>query len=574
MRAASRRGLFRVHAWIGLNLGLLLFVICFSGTVAVFSAELSWLADPGLRVAPPANGDERRPLSWQGMHDAVAAAHPHGRIVSLHAPDGDGFAAIALLAYAADDHRIALVNPYTGRVQGHRSSVTLSGILRIFHKQLYLVPTVAGWHGTLAVGALGLPLLLAAITGIVSVRRWWRALVTVRTGRSARLFWSDMHRATGLWSLLIALLLCITGLWYFAEIVMERTKLLPDEPRAARVSAETMRQMPADLLPLDLDRAVALAQTAYPALTIMQVRLPVRPGDALVMTGPAEAWLSRERANAVQMNPYTGDILQIHRAIDLDAFPRWVEMADPLHFGTFAGLTSRILWFVAGLLLSGGILAGLYGAWLRLRQNTVLPPQTRLIAIVVVLPTLGLLLAAMYGSWAYSGGFMRQAQRTIQIVTLAQPVLGARQTTLYWIDPAATRADGVMTVSLRFAGAAQPNLRQVRLWLDDTPQGEPALLLSDRATARLTLPTGRCADGCRLQLVIEDWDGLRQQAVLPLRLDDPALLQGAAPMPAAETMGAGSKAVLAIFVLCLLLPVWGWVVLQWRLNGARPASRT
>ena len=64
MTGNTRKILYRVHSWLGLNLGLLAFVLCLTGTVAVFGPELTWLTEPALRVAPPPP-DQRPALSWQ-----------------------------------------------------------------------------------------------------------------------------------------------------------------------------------------------------------------------------------------------------------------------------------------------------------------------------------------------------------------------------------------------------------------------------------------------------------------------------------------------------------------------------
>ena len=130
---------------------------------------------------------------------------------------------------------------------------------------------------------------------------------------------------------------------------------------------------------------------------------PRRPGHPLVLAGSGDGVLLRDGTEGVALDPTTGAVLQIRDAAGLTPLQRWVNTADPLHFGTFGGVVTRILWLVAGLLTSAGILAGLIGAWLRLdrRQAGGPPGRVRMGALATILPCLGLLLAAIHGSWVY-----------------------------------------------------------------------------------------------------------------------------------------------------------------------------
>ena len=47
------------------------------------------------------------------------------------------------------------------------------------------------------------------------------------------------------------------------------------------------------------------------------------------------------------------------------------DIADPLHFGTWGGTTTKILWFIFGLSVSGLIVLGLYLSIPRNKQNSL-----------------------------------------------------------------------------------------------------------------------------------------------------------------------------------------------------------
>ncbi|MEQ9557382.1 MAG: PepSY domain-containing protein [Rhodospirillales bacterium] len=415
MTGGARKALYRVHSWLGLNLGLLAFVLCLSGTVAVFGPELTWLTDPAYRVDPPPAA-ERKTLSWQKIHDSVRQAYPDGVIRRIAAPRGERWAARAMVHHGAGGLRVVLVDPYSGQVQGQRSTFNAQSFFRLFHKQFYIVPTVQGLHGILIVGPLGLVLLLSAVTGLLSIKRWWRALVRLRADQGCRVLWSDLHRFAGTWSLVVAVVLAVTGIWYLAEWGLHKAEVLTEDAKPTRLSASALNSLPPSPKALDLDQLQALVWRAYPQLDIAAVTLPRRLADPVIFQGQAEAWLVRARANQVHMNPYTGDILTIRRATDLDAFDRWVETADPLHFGIWGGLATRIIWLITGLLLSGGILAGMYGMWLRRRANQRSRPRPWT-ALAAILPTVAVIAAAIQGTLAY--GLAQQHRAQIMSETLA-----------------------------------------------------------------------------------------------------------------------------------------------------------
>ena len=551
MEARSRRLVFQIHAWIGMNLGLLLFVVCFSGTIAVFSKELSWLVDPGLRVQPPP-GREGKTLSWQDMYDRVTAVHPHAAIVALQPPAGDRSVAKAAILYGPDDQRLVLINPYTGAIQGHRSSFNLSSFFRIFHKQLYIVPVNLGFHGTLVVGVLAILLLVGAITGLLSIKRWWRAFLTLRQGRSPRLFWSDLHRLTGVWPLLVTLILSLTGIWYWAETILDSAGILAhDAPSAAREAASPQHRG-TFVRPLDLDELIARAQSAYPSLTINQIRIPSRFGDPLVLSGQADAWLVRDRANRIEIDPYEGTILNIQKAEDLSLPQRLIDTADPLHFGDFGGLTSKIVWFVSGLALSAGILAGFYGACLRLRERHRLgfpSPQRWALAI---LPTAGLLVLSLYGTIAYGGVALLSAHQAIEATLMGRATLGPWQAMVYRYD-----TQGDTRLAILFEGDGSANFQTARLWLDSDPQARrdlPTHRLQDRLWTQVPPGALSCERPCTLGLELKAWTGETYSTSFPVV---EASLRTA--LPQATGIPIGEKIVILIFAALLLASLCGWL---------------
>jgi len=357
----TNRFWFTLHGWLGAQFGLILFVVLFSGSLATVAHEIDWLLNPALRFAP-----KQTPVGLGQIVAAAEQAYPALSAWFVYAPRNRYTAAeVQMWNPRADDFteglRRVYVNPYSGEVQGVTGWFNVQRTLRNFHMGLSM-PVI----GLYLVGAFGLFLLASVVTALFFYKRWWRRFFVLRTDRGARVFWSDAHRAGGLWSLWFTLVISLTGIWYLVEMAMfdAGTGLsdIPDPPPALTETELASYGEAPERLPLG--RLIATAEESYPGWEIVSVYLPEQPDAAVRFTGHADAWLVRDRANNVYVNPYDGSLMGIYRAEDLSLAYRWVHTADPLHFGDFGGLATKLVWAIFGLLSSGLTLTGAY-LWCR-----------------------------------------------------------------------------------------------------------------------------------------------------------------------------------------------------------------
>ena len=171
-----RKILFRLHGWLGLNIGLLLFVVCFSGSFATLSHEIDWLLNPAIR-----SETRNEPYNWTAMYDAVTNAFPGGVISGIYAPVGHGFAALAYVSFTNGQSRKAYLDPYMGALQGHTNFFTVQRFFRTFHRRFF-----DGKRGIVIVTLTAFILLVSSLSGFCFYKGWLKQLFSLRTDRGPR----------------------------------------------------------------------------------------------------------------------------------------------------------------------------------------------------------------------------------------------------------------------------------------------------------------------------------------------------------------------------------------------------
>ena len=230
----------KLHLWLSLPLGIIISIICLSGAALVFERDITQALQRSLyTVVPPS--EDTQPLSPSQL-----ATHIQAQVSdSLH---------LSSLLLSANPHETAFasfretgrkqlsVNPHTGEVLGWTQSYPFFQTMRKLHRWLLDPPASKGEKsvGKIIVGITTLVMVFILISGlIIWIPRTRKALknrLSVSCTKGWRRFWYDSHVAIGFYSTLFLLVMALTGLtWSFGWYRTATYSLFGETPSSTQV---------------------------------------------------------------------------------------------------------------------------------------------------------------------------------------------------------------------------------------------------------------------------------------------------------------------------------------------------
>lgn len=373
-KKSARKKLYELHTWVGFHLATIMFVVLLTGTVATISNEIDWLFQHDMKVAP-----EGEKVSWGEMTEAVQAAYPDANITRIQAMMGDHFAYRADVTDAYGVRRYVHVNQWTGEVTGATHPLTVQRVFRDLHRYLFM----PGLIGLPIVCSMAFILCISLYTGLKTSRNWRTLMTRVRFSKGARTAVGDAHKASGLWGIWFFIVIIITSFWYLAEwgAALGGQRFVPERP------AIPIEQSAAygDVLPLhDTNAVIEAAQTAMPSLKIDNIIFSSRANAPILVNGSRGNPILRNRANQVYLDPVTLDPLKVQYSEDI-GWVAWLnETADPIHFGFFGGLPTKLIWFIFGIAMSGLSATGVWLTYKRLKAISISRAQIATFPIFIL----------------------------------------------------------------------------------------------------------------------------------------------------------------------------------------------
>lgn len=347
----KKKTFFKVHSWIGIRLSILFFIVCFSGTLATLSNEMDWLFNPEIRATP-----QKELASRNLIMENFKKTYPEGQVTFWNHTE-EAYLCDILQKKENGIGSYVFANPYTGEIQGE-TQMTIQRYFRNLHYYLFIPFQI----GNFTVLIFGFLLLISLVTALVFYKKWWRKLFELKTGKGPLVFFRSLHRLVGVWSVPLTLLFSITGIWYFLERTNTANIGRLVNPRAPKVEVlEKAKEAGTnDSKTIDYDKAIQIAKMEIPNLKLGFIVPSRGTSGTIYITGKTDVPLVRPRANRVYINPNTYEVVSVQKATEIGALMYLNDIADPLHFGYWGGLTTKIIWFIFGMGITGLIGSGIW----------------------------------------------------------------------------------------------------------------------------------------------------------------------------------------------------------------------
>lgn len=366
----------KLHLWLSLPFGMVITLICFSGAMLVFEKEIMEISKPQLYFVK-AVGDKKLPI--KELVERVSATLPDSvqvtGITVFSNPERT-----CRVNLSKPRHASMYVDAYSGEITGQYERIPFFAAMFKMHRWMLgsaRAPDGSiGW-GKLIVGISTLVLVAVLISGVVV---WWprnkcalKYRLSVNVKKGWRKFLYDLHVAGGMYVLVFLLAMALTGLtwsfqWYRNLFYTAFGVEPPQQERRHNLSLNTQARK-GSKPDKNQETTYLHWQKVYDVLASQNPdfeQISISNGTANVSFGH---WGNQRASDKYTFMPHSGEITSasLYRdAPNSDKIRGWIYS---VHVGSWGGLLTRLLTFLAALFGASLPLTGYY-LWLKKMRSS------------------------------------------------------------------------------------------------------------------------------------------------------------------------------------------------------------
>ncbi|MDR1115281.1 MAG: PepSY domain-containing protein [Tannerella sp.] len=343
----------KLHLYLGLLSGVVVFIVCLTGSLYSFKDEIIALSQPWRFV----EAQERPFLLPSEIVEALGGGHPSSITF------GEATDAVSATYFNRDGSRTVYMNPYSGTiiktVERNGNTFDFFDFVMQGHRSLWLPRPV----GRPVVGYGVLIFLICLVTGIIlwypgrRNKKTMKRLFTIRFRAPFSRVNFDLHNVLGGYACLFLAVMAFTGLvrslpWFSEGVYRLTSGGRPLQaytlPRSEPESKPEITEYPPDKLYMQLKVSCPEAKSFYFAFPRDEsgcIRVSVSHKRGMYYTYIDNLFFDQYTLQPLQgSGPYAGKYSELSTA---DKFRR---MNLDIHDGRILGIFGKIIAFIAGLI--------------------------------------------------------------------------------------------------------------------------------------------------------------------------------------------------------------------------------
>lgn len=358
----------KLHLWLGLSVGIIVFIVSLSGTMYVFKDEIQDVLRKDVIYVKPTT-ITHHPLPIEVLKEKVSLEINENFPVSSVEIPLDKNKSYEFLYYEKDKNawnyfdevkinKVVYVNQYNG------------DILRIYNEKYDIFPILKSIHWSLLLKAdwgkyvVGIPVVLFIIMLITGIILWWPKNKAARKGRF-RFNWKnfttwkrknyDLHNILGFYASFIALILSLTGIYFsfpwvknaFNFTLSGSTELPKEKEMKSPDSLFSVKKSIYDLTAQETKKLYASSSSFRIPLNGKNKKEKELKNIPVTVYGENGKFAIRSQ---VVFDKYSGKLLINKPHQQLTNAEKYANANYDIHTGSYFGIFGKIIWFITGLI--------------------------------------------------------------------------------------------------------------------------------------------------------------------------------------------------------------------------------
>ncbi|WP_375474437.1 PepSY-associated TM helix domain-containing protein [uncultured Nostoc sp.] len=363
---------FKLHRYIGLAVGLVAIIIGLTGSLLVFHDEISeFLLYRQIGTIIPSG--ERLPVEIiLNTVKKSYANQPDVKIDRIYISAKPNAPAVVVPRKQESDLAELYVNPYSGIIIGNSQEIFSEKFFYVVYELHYSL--LAGKTGYAIAGIAALLMCILSITGILLWPGWRKLLklngFKIKLDAHPKRVNFDIHKVAGIVTAIFIAFTGFTGFcWNFSDFTnpiiyaVTFTNKSASEPVSKLIPGKT---------PLELTDQLKTARATFPNAMLGTIYFPRKPEDALNIRFKLPQDDDENGQSYVYLDQYSGKVLRVDNILEIPLGDRILNSFTPLHYGTFGGLPTRILYVFVGLAPLILFITGFVMWWYRRKSTSKL----------------------------------------------------------------------------------------------------------------------------------------------------------------------------------------------------------